>query len=77
MLGDWTPLPNPDGVLAYERALDDDRRVVVINFIDQPRTVDVAGEWTVEVASDGAGERQRYGGVVVGDQALVLRPTGS
>jgi len=72
-LGSWTPLPSPDGVLAYERAHEGDRRVVLVNFSEERRTVDVAGNWTVEVGSDGAGEGQRYGGTVAGDQALLLR----
>jgi hypothetical protein len=58
--------------MAYERVLDDDRRVVIVNFTDEPHPVDVA-DCTVEVASDGVGESQRYGGTVAGDQALVLR----
>jgi alpha-glucosidase len=72
-LGEWGPLPSPDGVLAYERALDDDERVVIVNFTDQSHTVDVLGDWTVEVASDGVGEGERYAGTVAGDRALVLR----
>jgi alpha-glucosidase len=62
-------------VLAYERAsTDGDRRAVIVNFTDEPRRVGVDGDWTVEVASDGAGEGGRYEGAVAGDQALVLRP---
>jgi alpha-glucosidase len=72
-LGEWGPLPSPDGVLAYERALDDDERVVIVNFTDQSHTIDVLGDWTVEVASDGVGEGERYAGTVAGDRALVLR----
>ncbi len=73
-LGTWQQLPSPDGVLAYERVLDDDRRVVIVNFTDADRTVSVGGDWTVDVASDGAGEGGRYAGAVAGDQAVVLRP---
>jgi alpha-glucosidase len=72
-LGDFRPLGSPGGVLAYERATDGDRRVVVVNFSGEPHNVDVDGGWTVEVASDGAGEGERYTGVVAGDQALVLK----
>jgi alpha-glucosidase len=61
-------------VLAYRRTLDDDRRVVVVNFTSDAHAVDIDGEWTVEVASDGAGEGEPYRGRVAGDQALVLRP---
>jgi alpha-glucosidase len=72
-LGDFRPLGSPGGVLAYERATDGDRRVVVVNFSREQHDVDVDGGWTVEVASDGAGEGERYTGVVAGDQALVLK----
>jgi alpha-glucosidase len=72
-LGAWKPLPAPDGVIAYEREQDDDRRVVVINFTSSPVEVPVRGSWVVEVASDGAGERAAYAGRVGADQAVVLR----
>jgi alpha-glucosidase len=76
-LGTWQPLASPDGVVAYERALGDDRRVVVVNFTDEAQAFDVPGEWTIEIASDGVDEGQAYGGTVGGDQASVVRPTGS
>ncbi|MBV8304044.1 MAG: DUF3459 domain-containing protein [Acidimicrobiia bacterium] len=72
-VGTSRPLPSPDGTLAYERAHDGDQRVVIVNFTDEPCTVAVSGEWTVEVASDGVGEGARYGGGVAGDQAVILR----
>ena len=74
-LGTWNPLAAPDGVIAYEREHDGDRRVVIVNFTTEERATPVAGDWTVEVASDGQGEGDRYRGVVAGDQALVLRST--
>jgi len=61
-------------VLAYRRSLDGDHRAVVVNFTGDACAVDVEGAWTVEVASDGAGEGEPYRGRVAGDQALVLRP---
>ena len=76
-VGSWRPLASPDGVLAYERADDRDRRMVIVNFTPERHAADLAGDWTVEVASDGAGEGQRYTGTVAANQALVLRPTGS
>ena len=71
-LGSWTPLPGPEGVLVYERELDGDRRVIVVNFTEHTQAVDVPGEWTVEVASDGTGEGDRYSGAVASDQGVVL-----
>jgi alpha-glucosidase len=74
-LGTWRPLESSEGVLAYERRLDDDRRVVIVNFTHDEKAVAVPGDWTVDVASDGAGEGAPYRGTVAGDQALVLRST--
>jgi alpha-glucosidase len=72
-VGAWHAIDSPDGVLAYERGVDGgDRRIVVVNFSDEPQDLDVAGNWTVEVASDGAGEGTPYGGRVDPTQAVVL-----
>ncbi|MCA1692711.1 MAG: DUF3459 domain-containing protein, partial [Actinobacteria bacterium] len=67
-------LPAPPSVLAYERAAEKDRRVVAVNFGGQEVDVPVEGRWTVEVASDGAGEGEPFDGRLKGDQALLLRP---
>jgi alpha-glucosidase len=74
-LGTWRPLESSEGVLAYERRLDDDRRIVIVNFSREEKAVSVPGDWTVEVASDGRGEGAPYRGSVARDQALVLRST--
>ena len=71
-LGSLTPLAGPEGVLAYERVQDGDRRTVLVNFTDRERSVDVPGTCFVEVASDGVGEGEAYGGGLGGDQAVVL-----
>ncbi len=63
-----------DGVLAWERRADADRRIVAVSFVDEPVGVAVDGDWVVEVASDGVGEGRPYPGVVSPSQALVLRP---
>jgi alpha-glucosidase len=65
-----------DAALAYERSSPSggDRRVVVVNMDAPPVTVALDGEWTVEVASDGAGEGAPFTGTVPGDVAVVLRP---
>lgn len=62
-----------DDVVAYERAADGDRRVVMVNFADEPRAVPLEGGWIVEVASDGRGEGERYGGELAAEQAVLLR----
>jgi alpha-glucosidase len=72
-LGTWTPLPAPEGVLAWRREHEGDRRVVIVSFAGLEKDVPVEGEdLRVEVASDGRGEGDRYEGRVAADQALVL-----
>jgi alpha-glucosidase len=63
-------------VLAWTRAAGDDRRAVAVNFTAEERPVDLAGDWTIEVASDGAGkgEGAPWSGRLAPDQAVVLRP---
>jgi alpha-glucosidase len=71
----------PPAVLAYRRTAGDDERVVVVNFATEHVDVTqrnleggmVTTEAQVEVASDGAGEGERFAGVLGGSQAVVLR----
>ncbi|HZN13208.1 MAG TPA: alpha-amylase family glycosyl hydrolase [Acidimicrobiales bacterium] len=73
-IGAMRLLDAPDGVVAYERASDGDRRVVVVNFTDASVAVDVPGPpATVEVSSDGVDEGRPYSGVVPPSGALILR----
>ena len=72
-LGTWTPIDSPDGVIAYERTYDDDRRVVIVNFTEDEKPVGLPGDWTVEVASDGVGEGGPYAGTIGGDQAVIVK----
>jgi alpha-glucosidase len=60
-------------VLAWERAFSTDRRVVLVNFTDQPAEVVIQGAWQIEVASDGRGEATLFTGTLGPDSALVLR----
>ncbi|MCZ2825879.1 MULTISPECIES: DUF3459 domain-containing protein [unclassified Modestobacter] len=48
--GSWTAVPAPDGVLAYERRADGDRRIVAVNFRDAPADLPLAEPATVQVA---------------------------
>ncbi len=59
-------------MLGYERADGDDRRVVLINFTEQP-VGGLAPTGTVEVASDGRGEGAAFSGTLGPDQAVLLR----
>jgi len=56
----------PDGVLAYERSADDDRRLVWVNFARAPAVL--PDGWIVELATAGTGAG------LPPDSAAVLRP---
>ena len=73
-LGTWEALATPRGVLAYRRVAGVDRRAVAVNFSALQKPLPLPGQWAVEVASDGKGEGERFGGQLGPDQALVLRP---
>ncbi|MGY1840635.1 MULTISPECIES: alpha-amylase family glycosyl hydrolase [unclassified Modestobacter] len=72
--GSWTAVPAPDGVLAYERRADDDRRIVAINFRDAPAELALDESTTVEVASTGRGEGAAWSGALSPSEAVVLVP---
>ena len=49
--GDWEPLDAPADVFAYRRRAGADERVVLLNLGDEPRAVELAGEWEVELST--------------------------
>ena len=58
----------PEHVLAYERASGEDRRLVLVNFGDQPVDVPLSEPWRVEVASaeqSGAGSLPPHGAALL------------
>lgn len=64
----------PPGVLVIERrAPDGDRRTILVNFTDEPRTVTARGR--VAVSSERAGEGADFTGELVASGAVVLDPT--
>jgi alpha-glucosidase len=71
-LGDLTLLDLPEGALGWRRSVGDDERVVLLNMSAAPVEVGLAG--TVEVASDGTGEGDAFGGTLAPDTAVLLRP---
>jgi alpha-glucosidase len=73
-LGRLDPLPAADGVLAYERDHDGDRRAVAVNFTSEAVDVALDGSWRCDVASDGQGEGEPFTGRLGGDQAVLLLP---
>jgi alpha-glucosidase len=73
-IGGFAWLDAPEGVLAYTRATAHAQRAVFVNFTDDVILVAVDRAWTVEVASDGAGEGGVFGGVLGASQAVVLAP---
>ncbi|HUP84602.1 MAG TPA: alpha-amylase family glycosyl hydrolase [Acidimicrobiales bacterium] len=64
-------LDSPPEVLAYERTHPGgDRRVVLVNYSDEPRSVDTHGGAAIELSSDGAA----FDGKTLGpNQAVLLR----
>ncbi len=67
-------LDTPSGVLAYERAWEDDRRVVVLSTAAEPMTLPLEGAWRLEVASDGRGRGMPFDGLIEPERALLLAP---
>jgi len=74
MVGDIELLDAPAGVLAYERREAEDRRVVVVNFSDNPVGYMLSGSWRVDVASDALGEGEPYPGALGPSAAVLLAP---
>jgi alpha-glucosidase len=60
----------PTGVLAYERALGDDRRTVLVNFASTAASC--PADAVVEASSDG--RCTAWHGILEAEQAVVLRP---
>jgi alpha-glucosidase len=73
-LGTLTLLEAPMDVVAYEREYQGERRAVLVNFDDTPRTVELPGSWIVDVASDETPVDAYFDGHLHPDAALVLRP---
>jgi alpha-glucosidase len=72
-LGGFELMDAPGGVLAYRRQSQNDERLVVINFGREAVGVWLDEVFEVDIASDGQGENNAYGGTVAPEQALVLR----
>jgi alpha-glucosidase len=64
-------LDSADGVLAFERVTPDERLVVVLNFADEIRAVDVSGEVLLSTDVRRAGA---FDGELAADEAVILRP---
>ena len=72
--GEVRLLPSPATVVAWERQEGEDRRAVAVNFTAQPVEVELEQRWVVEVAGDGCGEGEPFGGTLPADGAVLLRP---
>jgi alpha-glucosidase len=75
--GDIELLAAPPGTLVWRRSTRDDERVVAVNFTSHP-VADVghavpAGDWSIEVSSDGTGEGSTWRGSLAADRAVVCR----
>jgi alpha-glucosidase len=75
--GSWHPLELTRGVLSFRRSLGDQQFIVLVNFRDETRDVELEGDWQVHVdsqAHQGKGELAPYDGKVRPEQALLLAP---
>jgi alpha-glucosidase len=72
--GAFAWLESPAGVLAWERATGEDRRIVLVNFSGQPARIKLPGAFRVEVASNGRGESAPFSGSLEPDAAFLLSP---
>jgi len=70
--GSWEPLPAPPGVLSYRRSLDDDSRVVIVNYTTSSHSIPLEEPLSVQVSSTGRGEGTRFSGRLDPDEAVVL-----
>jgi alpha-glucosidase len=70
--GDQALLGAPEGILAYSRTFGDDRRVVLVNFTEEPIEVALPGAWTIEIASSGP-DGQPFDGLVPASGAVLLK----
>jgi alpha-glucosidase len=71
-IGDFEWVGSPPEVLAWRRRCGDDERIVAVHMGPEPTRVGLDG--VVEVASDGAGEGEPFGGTLGADAAVLLRP---
>ncbi|MEY2399748.1 MAG: alpha-glucosidase [Actinomycetota bacterium] len=68
-VGDFAWADSAPGTLVYERSHGDDRRIVAINFTDEPKPVLLPeGEWRVEVSTHASD----FAGQLAPDQAAVF-----
>lgn len=74
--GTWEALPAPGGVLSYLRhePASGDRRLVTVNFSDEPVQLDLAGTWAVEVSSDTTETGDVFRGALRPRQAVLAKP---
>jgi alpha-glucosidase len=68
--GSFAWLDAPDGVLVYERIADDDRCIVCVSFVSEPRDVDAQG--TILVSSVAGRAGNQFDGRLLPDEAVVL-----
>jgi alpha-glucosidase len=71
-------LDDTGDVLAYERTAGEDRRLVAISFSPQPATIELHGEWRVEIDSAGGGgdcaTGTRFDGRLGPEEAVIAKP---
>jgi alpha-glucosidase len=71
--GDLEMLDVGAEVVGYRRVGVDDERLVLVSTSHDPCQVDLGQDWTVEIASDGVGDGERFTGRLEPRQGVLLR----
>ncbi len=73
-LGGFEELAAHPELMVYRRQCEGDVRLICINFVERAHACPHGLGWSVQVASDGAGEGQPFDGTLRPLQAVLLRP---
>jgi glycosidase len=73
--GTLRQLPVPEDVVGYERRIDDERIVVLVNFAATPTRVDGA-DGTLLLGSLDPDADRPFDGTLAPDEAVIVRPNG-
>ena len=75
-VGGMELLDAPAGVVAWERSVNGERVLVIVNMSDDPASFDVVGEWNVAIDSSPAADvaTRPYDGIVAAQSGVVVMP---
>lgn len=73
--GDWQGIATPPGLLGYRRLHAGDERLILINFADKPKPVDLIRPWRIRIDTQQDDDSGRpFTGTVRPHQGLLLAP---